>query len=147
MAEDNAEHDELRGTPLDIVAGWPLPGVVVVAVAGEIDTAAAPALQNALLDGAREHPDHLVVDLRAVTFFGAAGVTVLVGARRWAADGAFALHLTGVTDNRLVRKVLELSDLTALFTIHSDIAAAVDDIDSRTLSRSADTGSRGRAGG
>jgi anti-sigma B factor antagonist len=59
------------------------PGVVVVEVAGEVDTYTAPALDVCLHSQATQRGVRtLVVDLRDVSFLGAAGVAVLARTRR-----------------------------------------------------------------
>ena len=59
------------------------PGHVVVEVTGEVDTYTAPALDVLLHSQAIQRGvSELVVDLRSVTFLGAAGATVLAQAHR-----------------------------------------------------------------
>lgn len=126
MALENPERDSPKSGPLlDISAASPLPGVVVVTAVGEIDMSSAPRLHGALLDAAAAGPDHILIDLQAVTFFCGAGVRPLVAARDAAASGAFGLHLTGVTGNRPVAIVLDAIHLTAQFTIHATVDDAL----------------------
>jgi anti-anti-sigma factor len=56
---------------------------VVVRVVGEVDTFTAPLLDGCLRSQTRRRGVHeVVVDLREVTFLGAAGITVLARAQR-----------------------------------------------------------------
>ncbi|PRX46528.1 anti-anti-sigma factor [Prauserella shujinwangii] len=82
-------------------------GLVVTHVAGEVDIVAAPALRDCV-DEQLEQVSSLVLDLGATSFFGAAGISVLVhtsaAAERHAVSWALncphpvlrPLHITGL---------------------------------------------------
>ncbi len=74
---------------------------------------------HAVSDGLR----HLVLDLSGVDFIDSFGLGVLIGAlkRVRLLDGDLQLV---VTEPR-VRRVLELCDLDRIFTLHTDVRAAV----------------------
>jgi anti-anti-sigma factor len=86
-------------------------GVVVVRVAGELDTAAAPALCGALDDVlARPGGRGCVVDLTGVTFLDCAGLHPVLRARAAACRSGRTLTVHGGTD-RAVGRLLELAGL------------------------------------
>lgn len=58
------------------------PGYVVVALAGALDDASAPALREYLLGVVHQCDGRLVLDLSAVSYADVSGLTVLVGTRR-----------------------------------------------------------------
>jgi anti-sigma B factor antagonist len=64
---------------VDVRVDRPAVGLVVVKVSGEVDILAAPTLRRCL-DETVPAADSLVLDLGDTTFFGAAGLSVLVHA-------------------------------------------------------------------
>jgi anti-sigma B factor antagonist len=87
----------------------------VAAVAGEVDLATANALYVFLANciyGAAS-PSDLVVDLSAVTFMGASGLTVLVRADGLARDLGVRLRLGAASE--CVTRVLQVTGLSARF--------------------------------
>jgi len=88
-------------------------------------------------------PSHLVLDLSRVTFFGAAGVRVLLDLREAQAADRRALCLVAAGQGRVVR-VLDLLDLARLFRHYGDsgvaVAACEDLVWSRVLFRGARAG-------
>jgi anti-anti-sigma factor len=105
-----------------------------VAVTGEIDMDTAPALHAALLRALTAHtPTVLNVDLSACTFLDCAGIRVLLAAR--ATAHATDTQMWTRHPQRLVRRVLELTDLLDMFTapLHANTPAT-------TATSRADTG-------
>ncbi|MDX3660097.1 STAS domain-containing protein [Streptomyces sp. ID05-26A] len=99
-------------------------GIDVVIVAGEIDRAADGSPLLVALDALRERPPAgLVLDLGAVTFFGSAGINLLVGVVRRAksANVPFAV----VAESRVVLRPLAISGVDALLTVRPDLRAAL----------------------
>ncbi|MPR00056.1 anti-sigma factor antagonist [Modestobacter sp. I12A-02628] len=97
--------------PFSVELRHPDDGDVVAAVAGELDAATNPALQQALLRALREAREVLTVDLEGVTFFGSAGVTALV----WLSQHpeAHGKHVRVIATSRVVTGPLELTGLLA----------------------------------
>jgi anti-sigma B factor antagonist len=88
-------------------------GLVILAVAGEVDLATAPQLAECLT--AVTDRD-VSVDLAGVTFLDSSGVSALVAGSRALAEGGHRLRTFGERDN--VRRVLEISGLDTMF--HDD---------------------------
>jgi anti-anti-sigma factor len=85
-----------------------------VRVAGEIDVATAPILQNAILDQIRAG-GRTVVDFAEVTFIDAAGVNALIRANQTAQD--LGLQLTIAHVSGLVERVLRLTQADHILDI------------------------------
>ena len=95
---------------------------VVLALAGEIDLYTAPRLQSELTSAlAAGKPPHLVVDMSAVEFCDSTGMNVLLAAHRLAAERGGDLTLAA--PRPAVRKILEVTGLQSVFTVHDDLAA------------------------
>jgi anti-anti-sigma factor len=124
---DSKQSDELQ--PLTMSTSWPRPDVCVVELAGELDVDTAPALADYLRSQTTAGPAYLLLDLTAVTFIAAAGVTLIVNALRndWGIHGR--LHVIGPTDNLLVERVLDLTGVRALLPHHHDVEHALRQID------------------
>lgn len=96
------------------------PGVVVLAVRGEVDSCTSPLLRDRLLEHLRPTCRQLVVDLTEVRFFAAAGLTVLVAVREAAEAAGVGLSL--VADTRVVLRPLMITALDGVFDVCPDIA-------------------------
>jgi anti-sigma B factor antagonist len=95
---------------------------VVLALAGEIDLYTAPKLQGELTTAlAAGKPSHLVVDMSAVEFCDSTGMNVLLAAHRLATERGGDLALAAPRPS--VRKILEVTGLESVFTIHDDLPA------------------------
>ena len=94
--------------------------MVVVSVAGELDVATVPQLGAYLRDKTASHPAQLVLDLSGVTFLASSGVGLLMAARDGQEGIHGELHLTGVTGNRAVHRVLEVVGVLTRFAVHDD---------------------------
>ena len=97
--------------------------VSVVTVAGEVDVYTAAQLRAVLDEEIGAGRSRLVVDLDDVSFLDSTGLGVLVGGlkRVRGHDGDLALVCT----QRRILKVLEITGLTKVFTIHVSVDAAV----------------------
>ena len=84
---------------------------VLVRVAGEIDVTSAPTLANCL-DELLAGQQSVVIDLEAVSFMGASGVRVLIGAHRRAATSSATLTLR--RPSHPVVRVLAISGVSDL---------------------------------
>jgi anti-sigma B factor antagonist len=114
------------GLPLDTQVSRPQPGVVLLAVDGEVDTLTAARLQAGLteaVDASRADGSGIVVDLSGVTFLASSGLAVLISGARRLAELADRLHL--VAASRAVTRPLQVTGADALFDIHHDVASAL----------------------
>jgi anti-sigma B factor antagonist len=82
----------------------------IVTVAGDVDLATSPDLQQAL-DTITEGDVHL--DLGGVDFMDSTGLRVLLGASKAAAERGSTVHLHAVRDR--VRSVIDMTRLTDRF--------------------------------
>lgn len=112
--------------PLRCTASYPRPGVCVAHLAGELDMATAPLLARYLREQTASRPTELVLDLGEVTLLAAAGLALIVTALK-NGDGIHGrLHLTGVTGNQHVERVLRLTGLTPVLDVHDDLQTLLD---------------------
>jgi anti-sigma B factor antagonist len=97
-------------------------GHIVLALTGEIDLYTAPRLQSELTGAlAGGDPARIVVDMSAVDFCDSTGMNVLLAAHRLACERGGDLVLAGPRPP--VRKILEVTGLGSVFTIHDSLAA------------------------
>jgi len=93
-----------------------------VAVRGEVDHEAVPALEAALEEAIRESAGAFVIDLCEVGFIDSSGLQVLLRARALLGRGDRALAL--VCPFGRVRRVFELSGVSELFALYPSREAA-----------------------
>jgi anti-sigma B factor antagonist len=103
--------------------------VCVVHVAGELDMATVPDLADYLRERTASCPEHLVLDMAGVSHLSATGVSLLVNARHNHLDIHGRLRLVGVAENRLVRRVLDLTGVLALLDVHDSLDALLNRLD------------------
>lgn len=98
----------------------------IVALSGEVDIYTAPQFKECMLELLDAGVDRLVVDLSGVTFIDSTALGVLIGGVRrvHSADGAMAL----VVSSRAVERVLSITGLDRVFTIHATRAAALESL-------------------
>jgi anti-sigma B factor antagonist len=95
----------------------------VLSLAGEIDLYTVPRLQAELATAlAAADPPRIVVDMSGVEFCDSTGMNVLLAAHRRAGEqgGDFVL----AAPRPAVRKILQVTGLESVFTVHDDLAAA-----------------------
>jgi len=93
----------------------------IVTLAGEIDLYTAPRLQSELVAAMRSaDPALVVVDMSGVEFCDSTGMNVLLAAHRQACERGGDLVLAG--PRAPVRKILEVTGLASVFTVHDDVA-------------------------
>lgn len=101
-------------------------GAVVLAVGGAIDMNSAPLLQEAMIAAVqgRSGPGcRAILDLGAVDFLNASGVTALIGAHRHAVGRDIQWHLCRLRP--AVSRVIHISGLHRVMPIHGDLRAAL----------------------
>jgi anti-sigma B factor antagonist len=88
---------------------------IVISLAGELDVAGAPLVQEHLLDAAQSGVPEVVCDLGDLAYLDSAGISVLISARkRLKATGR---DLVLCRPSERVRKVLEVSGVVSYFPI------------------------------
>jgi anti-sigma B factor antagonist len=97
-------------------------GFAVLAVHGEVDVYTAPQFREQLIQLVDQGHRKIVIDLEGVEFLDSTGLGVLVGGlkRVRSHDGDLALVCT----QRRILKVLEITGLTKVFSIHDSVDAA-----------------------
>ena len=94
-------------------------GRIVVHVAGEVDLANAPELDEQLAALMAQAPAHLVVDLAEVTFMDSTGLGVLVRALKRSRELQIRLDL--IVTNERVLKVFGITGLDTVLPIHDSM--------------------------
>ncbi|SEC47617.1 stage II sporulation protein AA (anti-sigma F factor antagonist) [Streptomyces sp. 3213] len=98
-------------------------GIVVVALAGEIDHQTAAPLREAL-----DLPDgvapHVVLDLRQVTFMDSSGINILLAVHQTLAQANGWLRLAGTTPS--VQRVIQLVGIDGVIDCYPTVQQALD---------------------
>lgn len=97
-------------------------GVVVVEVAGELDMATAPVVEEFVRRHLGEEVAVLVLDLSGVTFLGSTGINLLIALRTACESAGTGLRL--VANTKIVLHPLEVTELTGHFTIVAAVGEA-----------------------
>jgi anti-anti-sigma factor len=98
-------------------------GYVIAALSGELDIASAPALREQLLGLLTPAASRLIIDLSAVSYADASGLTVLVGTARRA--GLLGGYLRPAAPSPEVARVLSLTGLDQHLDIFPTVDAAI----------------------
>jgi len=98
-------------------------GVYVIHATGEVDISTAAELREQL-DAAPADATRVVADLGGVSFLDSTGLGVLISTHKRLEEGA-AGGLELVISARPVLKVLEVTGLLGLFTVHETLDAAL----------------------
>jgi anti-sigma B factor antagonist len=103
----------------------PALGVCVVVVDGELDMLTAPLLDACVGQQLATAPTNLILDLEAVRFLGASGLSCLLQARELAQQTTgVQLHLAGVV-TRAVARLLEVTGLLEQFDTYPRLTDAL----------------------
>lgn len=94
-------------------------GVAVVTVGGEIDLYTAPQLRDELVGSLEEGTRRLLVDMSGTEFCDSTGISVLLAGMKRAREKDGDLEI--VAPRPAVMKVLEVTGLHEVFTIHPDL--------------------------
>jgi anti-sigma B factor antagonist len=118
-------------TRLDLsVQHYPLVGITVVRVDGELDLLTAPLLERCMRDQLVARPAHLILDLEPVRFLGASGLSCLLDARKLVRVSGSQLHLTGLITS-VVQRAVKATGLLGLFSTYPTLLHAVLDLADR----------------
>lgn len=105
---------DLSALLLTATTAEPRPGTLRVTIAGEIDMATRPRLDDELDRAVAAAPERLVVDLLGVGFCGVTGVASLGRLRARCADAGIELVLK---PSGVVRRALDLAAVAPLFRL------------------------------
>jgi len=94
----------------------------VVRLAGSVDLEHSPEIRRTLLDAVAARVN-VFVDLSEVTYIDSSGIACLVEALQAARNYSADLGLVAVS--RQAMRVLELARLDMVFSIHDDLASAL----------------------
>jgi anti-sigma B factor antagonist len=97
--------------------------VVVVSVAGELDMATAPQLQDHITDLLDKGRSHIVFDLANVSFCDSTGLSVFVRAKNGSDEAGGAVRLAA--PQRGVLRILEVSGLVEVLQTYPTVDEAV----------------------
>ncbi|MFH8370876.1 STAS domain-containing protein [Streptomyces sp. NPDC018031] len=97
----------------------------VVTPVGELDHHTAEVLREPLEKSVEEGRTRLVVDCSGLDFCDSTGLNVLLGARLKAEAEGGAVHLAAMQP--VVARVFEITGAEAVFTVHDDLDAALDE--------------------
>lgn len=97
-------------------------GATVLAVAGEVDLATAPALENAIEAVLGQRPAALIIDLSAVSFLASAGMATLVAAHQRAGE---ATRIAVVADGPATSRQLKMTSLDQVFSLFATLDEAL----------------------
>ncbi len=87
--------------------------VHIIALDGEVDIATVDRLNAAVAMAMREHPAVLVIDLRKLSFFGAAGITTLLDA--YGQCRALGCRLVLIRGGRCIQRIFAVCKVEGLF--------------------------------
>ncbi|WP_170223120.1 STAS domain-containing protein [Nonomuraea turkmeniaca] len=100
-----------------------LPGVSVISVAGEIDTANAGLLDRHIQQSRRRPGEHVVIDLSEARFLGSAGLRVLLNTHTFARQHGGALHLAA--PHPKVAGFMDVTQANTVLHVHATVQEAV----------------------
>jgi anti-sigma B factor antagonist len=98
------------------------PGVVVLALTGELDVASAPLLRSHIRFALARQPALLILDLAGLRFCDAAGLSVFAMARNATARDGASLAFAAVP--RQVTRLLKMTGMNQILDVYPSVAAA-----------------------
>lgn len=96
--------------------------VTVVHVAGEVDLGTDHEFAKAVWDGLDSGSPVVILDLAGITFMGSVGIRVLIEAHHEAQGAGRVVRI--VDGTRFVRRVLEITGLGDVLTVHHTLEEA-----------------------
>lgn len=97
--------------------------IPIVALTGEIDMMSSAPVTSRLAELLDRKPPALVIDLRAVRFFGSEGIRTLVETQAQADE--LGIKFGVVSDTRIVLRPLEMTAVDQLLLLFNDVDDAV----------------------
>ncbi len=93
-----------------------LENAAVLAIAGRIDTATAPALEQAINEEIDRQHRHLLLDFAGVSYISSGGLRVLLATAKKLKNPGDRFALCSLSPE--VMKILKLAGFTSIFSIH-----------------------------
>lgn len=109
--------------PLEVQTRQTDGGVTVVAPAGRLDVAGAPALKEAMSELTDDGSPKVVIDMEGVTFVDSTGLGSVIAALKQIRNKQGELRLAA--PNQQVRVVLELTTLDRVFPYYATVEEAL----------------------
>ncbi|MEU1133230.1 STAS domain-containing protein [Streptomyces sp. NPDC005900] len=97
--------------------------LAVIALSGEFDIAAAPAVRTRALELIADGHPHLIADLAGVTFCDSSGLGALIGIWRCAKDADGSLTLAAIPDR--LNRLLNVTGMDTVLPAHPSTEAAL----------------------
>ncbi|TMR16615.1 STAS domain-containing protein [Nonomuraea turkmeniaca] len=98
-------------------------GVTVIMLAGEIDLATTPQLQDFISEVRQTPADHLVFDMTEVTFVDSSGLRVLLDSFTFAQQHGGAVHLTALRGSPA--RLIEITKVGEHLRLHTSTEIAL----------------------
>jgi anti-sigma B factor antagonist len=83
---------------------------------GEFDVICADAFKRRFSDATGDEPDHVIIDLRELTFIDSTGLALLLGVTEMSQDGGFALSIVSAEDDA-ARKIFRMTGTERLLPL------------------------------
>lgn len=99
-------------------------GVLVVAVTGRVDSNTAPEFEERLLGAISQGRRNIILNFSAMDYISSAGLRVLLKAARELKTQSGSLAVCCMRD--YIREVFDLSGFTAILTVETDEAGALE---------------------
>jgi anti-anti-sigma factor len=98
-------------------------GALVLALAGQVDSAAAPALAGRLEEAVNAPASRIVLDLERLEYIGSAGFRALLVAAKHSSAAGGRIVVCGLSER--MRQLFEIAGFLELFPVARDRAAAI----------------------
>jgi anti-sigma B factor antagonist len=89
--------------------------ITVIELSGDVDMSTAHLITELVTRVSEKHPSQVILDMTDVSFFGAAGITALLHARRTTKDSGGELLLRH--PSRITMRILTTTGAAAIFPI------------------------------
>ena len=100
--------------------------VSVVNIKGRVDASNSGQIHERLMDEIEGGCNKLVVDFSEVTYISSAGLRILIYASKAVIKNSGSFSICSVSKN--IEKIFQISGLTGLFNIHSDLQSSLKDL-------------------
>ena len=108
-------------------------GVSILNLGGRIDASNSGQVHERIMDEIEEGRNAIVIDFSEVSYISSAGLRILVHASKTLMRNSGAFSICSVNKN--IEKIFQISGLTGLFDIRSDVQASIDAINQKLSPR------------